>query len=347
MKKLKSLTQKIENAKRTKLEGKIQRREKRISHLKEIDACLAEVLLPDVTLNIKTQDDSIRQKLNHIQTKLVKAKKTYEIKTEKHSKTSEKKLNDLQKKLVKSLNVIEAQIQKTPKENEMRLKALENKKQNIQAAYESKKKKMEKAASNKAMHLEAKFRHAYESEVYKYKVKIAHLNHKNKMTNDSLWWLNLPKSEKQEKRTDLSFYRPYTMGYVMTLLSVVAELVYALLLFNQMERTFWVGIAILANIGFLLLLFTIAIKIKNYKRMFGYVSIGFGLYCILRISYIIQGLMNVDLSKFSAVKLIFIYGANVYMIVASIFVGIHAHFKIKHQMKYLSEEKITKFQLSK
>ncbi len=192
-----------------------------------------------------------------------------------------------------------------------------------------------------------KFHSTYEKEVYRVKVKIARLNHQIKVLKDNLWWIQLSKEDKKDWRSDLSFYIPNTLGYWLTLLSVAAEIVYLILLLSVMVRNYWVGICILVNIAFLLLLFTIAIKVKNYKKTFSFVSIGFGIYCILRIAYIIHGLMKVDLSTVPTIKLIFIYGANAYMILISILVGIHSYFKIKHQMLYLSENKITKFQLSK
>lgn len=192
-----------------------------------------------------------------------------------------------------------------------------------------------------------KFHSCYEKEVYRVKVEIAHLNHQIKVLKDNLWWIQLSKEEKKDWQSDLSFYTPNTLGYWLTLLSVAAEILYLILLLSVMVRNYWVGICILVNIAFLLLLFTIAIKVKNYKKTFSFVSIGFGIYCILRISYIIHGLMGVDLSTIPTIKLVFIYGANAYMILISILVGIHSYFKIKHQMLYLSENKITKFQLSK
>lgn len=205
-------------------------------------------------------------------------------------------------------------------------------------------KKIDIAYANKKL---KSYTEAYETDVYTVKVTIARTTHKIKVLKDVLWWMNLSKEEQKDRRSDLSFYVADTLGYWLTLLSVVAEIVYLILLLSVMERTFWVGICILVNIAFLLLLFTIAIKVKNYKKIFSYFSIVFGLYCILRIAYIIHGLMGVDLSGVPSIKLLFIYGSNAYMILASIFVGIRSYFKIRHQMIYLSENKITKFQLSK
>lgn len=347
MKKLNSIIQKIKNNKYKRLEKDLHNNENKITLLKEIDVCLADAILPDVTLKIESKDDFVQKKLNKSQKTLSKSKENYESRTAKTLRTTEKKLKSLEQKISKEKKCYEAKLKKIPAEKEKQLKTLEEKHLKTQTVYETKIEKVKKSSLKKTDKILENFHTIYEKEVYKVKVKIAHLNHQNKVINDNLWWINLPEEEKKDKRTDLSFYIPDTLGYWLTLLTVAAELVYLVLLLSEMEKTFWVGTCILVNIAFLLLIFTVAIKVKNYKKKFSYISIGFGLYCILRISYIIHGLMGVDLSAFSTVKLIFIYGSNAYMIIASIFVGLHSYFKIKHQIAYLDENKITKFQLSK
>ncbi len=42
----------------------------------------------------------------------------------------------------------------------------------------------------------------------------------------------MPKEEKRKDVPDLSFYRPDKLGYSLTLLSVVAELTYLIMLFK-------------------------------------------------------------------------------------------------------------------
>ena len=192
-----------------------------------------------------------------------------------------------------------------------------------------------------------KFNFVLEKSIYKIKVKNAYLKHQVKVSSDKLWWQEMPKEEKKERRSDLSFYRPDKLGYSLTLLSVVAELTYLIMLLSIMVRSFWIGITILTNIVFLLLLFTIAIKVKNYKKTYAYWSFGFGVYCIIRISWIITGLMGVDLVSATAMKQGFIWGCNIYIILASFAVGIQSLMKIKHQEIYLKEEKISNIQLSK
>lgn len=200
---------------------------------------------------------------------------------------------------------------------------------------------------DKVKKLYEKFQAELEKQIYKIKVEIAHLKHNNKVTEDKLWWQMLTKEERKERRSDLSFYRPDVQGYWLTLLSVVAEIIYLILLLGIMDRAYWVGITILVNIVFLLFLFTIAIKVKNYKKLFGFCSIGFGFYCIVRLAWIIQGLMKVDLSGASSINQGFIYGSNIYMILISIYVGLRSLIKIKQQEIYIKEEKISKIQMSK
>lgn len=339
MKKLNSIREKLQSVTKARLEKKLLKKEGRISLLKEVDERLSEVVLPDVTIKIDSKNEFVQTKLASVQKKLLK----YEDQIAKTASATEKNLQLLDKKIQKENKKYESKLKKAPNKKEQ----LEAKHLHKLDVFNAKIEKANNSKQKKTMKLLAQSHTTYEKEVYKVKVEIAHLNHQNKVINDNLWWNNLPNEEKKEKRTDLSFYIPDVLGYWLTLLSVIGEIVYLILLLSEMQRTFWVGICILVNIAFLLLLFTIAIKVKNYKIKFSYVSIAFGLYFILRIAYIIHGLMGVDLSAYSTVKLAFIYGANAYMILASIFVGVHSLIKIKHQMRYLSENKITKFQLSK
>ncbi|UKI50329.1 MAG: hypothetical protein L6U99_02505 [Clostridium sp.] len=64
----------------------------------------------------------------------------------------------------------------------------------------------------------------------------------------------------------MSFYRANVSGYYVTLTMILFEIIYMILTLSIMERNYWVGIMILANIAFLLFLFSCAIKIKNYKK---------------------------------------------------------------------------------
>ncbi len=325
--------------KQDQLKKKIEKREKKIELLKEIDKNLENVSFEKLSLGNKSNSLYVQNSLNQIERKLQKCKKKYYA--------TEKKAKDSRPKAVKKLKKIEEKLLKleksTTKEDVKQQKKLEKmrKKHSL----------WEKIASEhenpKVLKAYADFQVEQEKQVYRVKVQVAHLRHRNKVTKDRLWWQLLSKEERKERRSDLSFYTPDVQGYWFTLLSVVAEIVYLVLLLGIMVRTFWVGITILVNIAFLLFLFTIAIKVKNYKKAFSFCSIVFGVYCIVRITWVIQGLMGVDLSEATMVKSGFIYGCNIYMILASVYVGLRSLYKIKRQEIYLKEEKISKIQLSK
>ena len=290
-----------------------------IEHYEKLVEFLSEISISNVNLKNKSEDDELQKKLNKIEAILLKKKANYENYIKNHSEESLKA-----KQLYENFkNELDSQIQKVKKH----IDSLQN--------------------ENRVIKLYKEFHIKLEKQIYNVKVEIAHLKHKNKVTADKLWWQLLSKEEKKERRSDLSFYIPDVQGYWLTLLCVVAEIIYLILLLSIMVRTFWVGVSILVNIVFLLFLFTIAIKVKNYKKAFSYCSIGFGIYCILRISWVIQGLMEVDLSSASSLVQSVIYGCNIYMIIASIYVGIRSFIKIKRQEIYIKEEKISKIQMSK
>ncbi|MCM1130879.1 MAG: hypothetical protein NC310_03955 [Roseburia sp.] len=376
-----NLGKRIVKRKKIRLENKIAKIQDKIQVLKKVDDVLSKITLENLALpNQPLKKAALEERLLYkLQSQLMKLKKAYQNELEKEKlelqalnnlkmalegvtvkdqalviakedQYLEKRINKINQLLKlygeESIFLVEAKIKGIPTSLDLEKSSLDSKKLEkllfeLEAYY---KKKVEKVY---ALKQEKKYRRAYEKNVYKTKVSIARLLHQNKVKKDMLWWNCLSKEEKKERRTDASFYIVDSIGYWLTLLSVAAEILYLILLLSVMVRTYWVGITILVNIAFLLLLFTMAIKIKNYKKAFSYISILFGLYCILRISYIIHGLMGVDLNTIPTVKLIFIYGSNAYMIFISIFVGIRSYFKIKHQIAYLSENKITQFQLSK
>ena len=132
--------------------------------------------------------------------------------------------------------------------------------------------------------------------LYKLKKKACDYTRKIKKTNDDIWWLNLPKEEKNEQNTNLSFYKLDSGNYWLILLVTAIELYYLIILLAMMERSFYVGIVILFNIGVLLFLFTCAIKVRAYKKVFSYSMMAYGIYCALRFA-IIPLLMKVDLIR--------------------------------------------------
>lgn len=375
----KSFIQKIKDFKAKLFRKKISKREKRIELLKEIDNTLALANFESFSFKNKSSQPYVQKRLNKIEGTLTKIKRKYlaaeakddtakrldpyekisvilgtvsytnlSLKNQSKDAFIQKKLDHIEKALLKHKRKYENYI-KTHSEQGPKAKQLY---QNFEKELQTQIKKIENQIShlqndNRVVKLQREFQLSLEKQIYKVKVEIAHLNHKNKVTEDKLWWQLLSKKEQKERRSDLSFYIPDVQGYWLTLLSVVAEIIYLILLLSIMVRTFWVGITILVNIVFLLFLFTIAIKVKNYKKAFSICSIVFGIYCLVRILWVIQGLMGVDLSSTSATKRGYIYGCNIYMIVASIYVGIRSFSKIKRQEIYIKEDKISKIQMSK
>lgn len=181
--------------------------------------------------------------------------------------------------------------------------------------------------------------------LYKLKKKACDYTRKIKKTNDDIWWLNLPKEEKNEQNTNLSFYKLDSGNYWLILLVTAIELYYLIILLAMMERSFYVGIVILFNIGVLLFLFTCAIKVRAYKKVFSYLIMSYGIYCALRFA-IIPLLMKVDLyngsSKMWQIIICLIISGFI-----SIMAGFNSMLKCNRQIKYINDGKIVLKKLSR
>lgn len=181
--------------------------------------------------------------------------------------------------------------------------------------------------------------------LYKLKKKAYDYTRKIKKTNDDIWWLNLPKEEKNEQNTNLSFYKLDSGNYWLILLVTAIELYYLIILLAMMERSFYVGIVILFNIGVLLFLFTCAIKVRAYKKVFSYSMMAYGIYCALRFA-IIPLLMKVDLYNGSS-KMWQIIICLIISGVISIMAGFNSMLKCNRQIKYINDGKIVLKKLSR
>lgn len=181
--------------------------------------------------------------------------------------------------------------------------------------------------------------------LYKLKKKACDYTLKIKKTNDDIWWLNLPKEEKNEQNTNLSFYKLDSGNYWLILLVTAIELYYLIILLAMMERSFYVGIVILFNIGVLLFLFTCAIKVRAYKKVFSYSMMAYGIYCALRFA-IIPLLMKVDLYNGSS-KMWQIIICLIISGVISIMAGFNSMLKCNRQIKYINDGKIVLKKLSR
>lgn len=181
--------------------------------------------------------------------------------------------------------------------------------------------------------------------LYKLKKKVCDYTRKIKKTNDDIWWLNLPKEEKNEQNTNLSFYKLDSGNYWLILLVTAIELYYLIILLAMMERSFYVGIVILFNIGVLLFLFTCAIKVRAYKKVFSYSMMAYGIYCALRFA-IIPLLMKVDLYNGSS-KMWQIIICLIISGVISIMAGFNSMLKCNRQIKYINDGKIVLKKLSR
>ncbi len=183
--------------------------------------------------------------------------------------------------------------------------------------------------------------------IYKYKKSNANYRAKIRRLQNLKEWNELNKEEKIQRETDLSFYRANILSYWLCLSTILFDGLYIVYMLKIMERNFWIGIFIIVNIAILLFLFTSAIKIKNYKKLFCYLIIIFGIYSLIRILFVIKYVMQVPLNEAITSDRIIIYGTNIYCFIVSIFIGVSSYIKIKRKEEYIEENKISFKQMSK
>ena len=207
-------------------------------------------------------------------------------------------------------------------------------------------KKYDKSNSKKDK-IAQEFEEYRNEQVYKYKKSTANCRAEIRRLQNLHEWNNLDKAEKIQRDTDLSFYRANILPYWLCFSIILLDIVYLDKMLAIMERNFWVGIFIIVNIALLLFLFTTAIKIKNYKKLFCYFICAFGLYCIARITFVITYILQVPLSSEELNVKFWIYGTNIYCAVVSFYIGISSFVKIVRKEAYIKNNKITFKQMSK
>lgn len=90
------------------------------------------------------------------------------------------------------------------------------------------------------------------------------------------------KIDEKEKKAYVSLYKKDGLSYSLTLLAIVAELVYVISILDVIEVSFWMGPAVMINIVMLFALFTCAVKMNIYEKKLAYVAIGLGIYMMAR-----------------------------------------------------------------
>lgn len=144
----------------------------------------------------------------------------------------------------------------------------------------------------------------------------------------------------KDRKTDLSFYKPDVLSYYLILLATTLELVFLVLMLSVMPINYLIGVFILVNIGFLLMLFTTALETKVYKRRASITAIVFGGYCLTRL-VTVSNILNV--SK----NLVMIYIVCIAISGLMIGAGVTSFIKVKNQNQFKKDGKINTIQMSK
>lgn len=148
---------------------------------------------------------------------------------------------------------------------------------------------------------------------------------------------------RKEQLIDLSFYKPNATSYKLVLLAAVLELVYLVLMLTVMQLEMIIGIFILVNICFLLLIFTTALEIKVYTPRSSYIAIGFGVYSIARF-ILIPLMIEATIPMSTLIPLYIICGVSAF---AMIIGGLISMKKVIEKKQYRKDGKINAIQISK
>lgn len=143
-----------------------------------------------------------------------------------------------------------------------------------------------------------------------------------------------------DAKIDLTFYKVNSASYYGVLLGVLLEIYFLISVLSNMTPSYLIGIFIIVNIVFLLMLFTCALQIKVYSKFWSIVAIVFGGYNIARI-FIVPFILNV---KTNGVTFVII---DILIAALMILSGIYSLGLIIKKDKFIKDEKISFIQRSK
>lgn len=147
-------------------------------------------------------------------------------------------------------------------------------------------------------------------------------------------------AERNNLKTGSLFFKPNARSYQGVLLASLCEIVFLILILTEVNKDYRIGIFILVNIIFLLMLFTCALQVKVYNKFWTYVGLVFGGYCLLR-TFIIP----LSLEPKSGTVMFAII--NVITAVFMIASGVFSMILIKKREKFKKDGKINFIQMSK
>lgn len=123
----------------------------------------------------------------------------------------------------------------------------------------------------------------------------------------------------KEKKSRVLLYKKDGSSYALALLSVLAEFVYVVSILDCMPVSYWMGIAIMVNIFMLFMLFTCAVKVNVYNKLWSVITFALGFYMLLRQFVLVPVLLKpfdnetiILISNLTCAALLFAAGALSY-----------------------------------
>lgn len=87
---------------------------------------------------------------------------------------------------------------------------------------------------------------------------------------------------KDEKKAYVMLFQKDSFSYSLVLMAVLMEFVYVISILDAMPVSYILGITVIGNIIMLFLLFTCAVKVNVYNKVWSYVAILCGVYVLIR-----------------------------------------------------------------
>ncbi|MFT4106795.1 MAG: hypothetical protein QM657_13640 [Lacrimispora sp.] len=100
------------------------------------------------------------------------------------------------------------------------------------------------------------------------------------------------RSLEKEKKAYVSLYKKNVLPYSLILCSILAELVYVIMVLDVMPVSYLMGITVMVNIMMLFALFTCAMKVSVYHKKWAVTAVFLGIYMLVRMSVLVPFLLK-------------------------------------------------------
>ncbi len=91
----------------------------------------------------------------------------------------------------------------------------------------------------------------------------------------------------QEKKAYVSLYKKDVLPYTLILCAILAELIYDIMVLDVIPVSYLMGVTVMINIVILFVLFTCAVKVNIYHKIWAVIAVFLGIYMLVRMSVLV------------------------------------------------------------